>query len=319
MRPVCEARVLVIAGMTAAGKTELGLAAALALGGEVISADSAAVFRGLDIGTGKPTAAERRLVPHRCLDLRDPGLPFSVAEYRAAALEAIGACAARGAVPLLVGGSGLYIRGVLEEAPLPPAPPNPTLRADLERRADAELQEALRRVDPDTAARLNPADRRRVIRALEVHAATGRPLSAFRHAAPPPRRPHLLVVLDRPPAILRARIAERVDRMLEAGLVAEVAGLLAAGVPPEAQCMQAVGYRQTVEHLRAAGGSVRALRDAIILATTRFAKRQRTWFRREPGAIWVDLGSGPAAEALPQVVELWREGTGPVEGEPPRA
>jgi tRNA dimethylallyltransferase len=308
---VIAGRLLVIAGTTAAGKSELALAAALALGGEIISADSAAVYRGMDIGTGKPGPRERALVPHHCLDLRDPREPFSVAEYRQAAEASLHGCLERGRVPLLVGGSGLYIRRVLEVGPLPPAPPDPALRAELERLPAAELHAELSRVDAETAARLPPSDRRRVIRALEVHRATGRPLSAFLPppGAPPPRRPCLLLVLDRPPEVLRQCIAARTDAMLAAGLVEETAALLRAGVPPSAQSMQALGYRQAVAHLR--GGLPReALRAEIVAATTRFAKRQRTWFRREPGAVWIELGDRPAAAELPRVLERWRMGTG---------
>ncbi len=310
-------RILVIAGTTASGKSALGLAAALRLGGEIVSADSAAVYRGLDIGTGKPGPAERALVPHHCLDLRDPGEPFTVAEYREAALAAVEGCLGRGAAPLLVGGSGLYVRQVLERTVTPPVPPDPALRAELERRPAADLHAELARVDPASAARLPPGDRRRVIRALEVHRATGRPLSAFLPPAGvrPPRRPHLLLVLDRPPDVLRRRIADRVERMLEAGLLGEVEGLLRAGVPPSAQALQALGYRQAVAHLRQ-GGTVDGLRAEIVAATARFAKRQRTWFRGEPDAKWLDLGDGPPEAALSALVERWRDGTGPVERRP---
>lgn len=315
-----DGRLLVIAGTTASGKSALALRAALALGGEIVSADSAAIYRGLEIGTGKPGPEQRALVPHHCLDLREPGAPFSVAEYREAALQAVRDCLRRGVVPLLVGGSGMYVRRVLERCAPPPVAPDPALRAELERRPAADLHAELGRVDPASAARLPPGDRRRVIRALEVHRATGLPLSAFLPppGVRPPRRRHALLILDRPPEVLRRRIAERVDRMLEEGLVEEVAGLLRAGVPPSAQSLQALGYRHVVTHLRQ-GGTAAELRTAIIADTVRFAKRQRTWFRAEPDAVWLDLGETASEAALSQVVEWWRDGTGPVERRPGRA
>jgi tRNA dimethylallyltransferase len=298
-------RVLVIAGATAVGKSELALACCQVLGGEVISADSATVYRGLDIGSGKPTLAERRAVPHHCLDVRDPGQPFSVAEYRVLAEAAIAACAARGRVPVLAGGTGLYIRQVLDAPRLPEVPPDPALRAELAARPAHELHAALAKVDPVAAARIDPRNVRRVIRALEVYRATGRPISAHWAESGPLRRPSCLVVLDRPQEVLRRRIAARAERMLAAGLVAEVRGLLTAGVPVDAQALQALGYRQTVQWL-ASAAPLSALREAIVAATAAYARRQRTWFRREPGAVWLDLGEAPARDALPRVLEAWR-------------
>jgi tRNA dimethylallyltransferase len=300
---------LVLAGPTAVGKTELALEVCRALGGEVIMADSAAVYRGLDIGTAKPTPEQRARVPHHLLDLRDPRETFSVAEYRVLAEAAILGCAARGRVPVLVGGTGLYIRQVLEAPALPPVPPQPELRAALATRPAEELYAELRRVDPEAAARIHPANVRRVIRALEVWHVTGRPISeAWRRsrAAGGAGRRELacLVVLDRPQPVLRQRIEARVAEMLRAGLVDEVQGLLAAGVPPGAQSLQALGYRQTVAWL-GSGQPLAALREAIVRATVQYAKRQRTWFRREAEARWLQLGDLPAARALPEVLRVW--------------
>ena len=298
-------RILVIAGPTAVGKSEAALAVCRIVGGEIISADSGAVFRGCDIGTGKPSRADRVSVPHHLVDVRDPREPFSVAEYRALAEAAILACAARGRVPVLAGGSGLYIRQVLEAPELPPVPPQPRLRAELQARPAEELHARLAGVDPEAAARIHPANVRRVIRALEVWSVTGRPISEAWAASARPRRPACLLLLDRPPEVLRARIAARVRRMLEEGLVEEVRGLLAAGVPAEAQAMQALGYRQTARWLDSGHGSQGQLEEEIVAATARFAKRQRTWFRRESGAAWHDLGDGPAIAAVPWILERW--------------
>jgi len=313
-----EPRLLVIAGPTAAGKSELALAACRALGGELIAADSATVYRGLDVGTGKPSARERAEVPHHCLDLRDPREPFSVAQYGEAAGAAVAACAARGRVPVVAGGSGLYLRQLLDRPMLPPVPPDPALRAQLAARPAGELHAELAAADPAAAARLHPADRRRVIRALEVQRATGRPVSAFWAQPRPARHPCLLVLVDRPPELLRQRMAARVERMLACGLIEEVRGLLAAGVPAASQAMQALGYRQTAAWLEAGDLPLARLRDAILTATAAFAKRQRTWFRAEPHGVRIELGAAPAADALPEVLALWAR-TGPVQPPAPGA
>ncbi len=300
-------RVLVIAGPTAAGKSEAALAVCRTVGGEIISADSGAVYRGCDIGTGKPTPADRAIVPHHLVDVRDPREPFSVAEYRTLAESAIRACGARGRVPVLVGGSGLYIRQVLDAPELPPVPPQPDLRARLQSRAPEELHAELAAIDPEAAARIHPANVRRVVRALEVWSVTGRPISAAWAESARPRRPACLLVLDRPPEVLRTRIAVRVRHMLEVGLVEEVRALLASGVPAEAQAMQALGYRQTVHWLQGGAAPLAQLEEQIVAATARFAKRQRTWFRREQGAVWCDLGDRPAAAAVPWILERWAQ------------
>jgi tRNA dimethylallyltransferase len=305
-----SAPLLVLTGITAVGKTELALALGEALGAEVVSADSAMVYRGLDVGTAKPSPEERARVPHHVVDVRDPTEPFSVAEYRALAEEALRDVRARGRVPLLVGGTGLYVRQVVEAPELPPVPPQPALRALWEARARAEGPEAvhaaLRERDPVAAARIHPHNVRRVIRALEVLEVTGRPETSFWRPGGP-RIPAVVVVLDRPPRVLEARVRARVRAMLERGLVEEVQGLLARGVPPEAQAMQAVGYKETVAWLRA-GAPPGVLEETLVRATLRFAKRQRTWWRAVPWARWLDLGEAPAAEAQTEVLRLWRAG-----------
>lgn len=295
--------VLAIGGTTASGKSQLALAVAQRLEGEIVTADSAQVYRGMDIGTDKPDARTRSLVPHHLLDIRAPGEAFSVAEYQKLADAAIAAIAACGHLPLLVGGTGLYLRQVLRGADLPPAPPQPALRARLRRLAPEALYAELARADPEAARRIHPHNVRRVIRALEILAVTGQPPSRFGGAGTP-RYPHRLVVLDRPSPVLRARIAARVERMLATGLVNEVRALLDQGVDPAAPGLAALGYRQTVAHLLT-GGSVADLARAIEQATWQYARRQRTWFRREADAFWVDLGEGPAEAGLPRVLDVW--------------
>lgn len=299
---------LVLAGPTCCGKSELALALCAGGGGEIVCADSAVVYRGLDVGTAKPSAAERAAVPHHLLDVRDPAENFSVAEYRRLAAQSLAGVAARGRAALLVGGTGLYIRQVLEEPELPPVPPQPELRSALQARPGPELFAELAAADPAAAARIHPHDTRRVIRALEVLSVTGLPISAQWRGRPRPIRQACYVVLDRPREVLRRRIAARTEAMLQRGLIAEVRGLLASGVPTSAQSLQALGYRQTVAYLQG-GSDLAGLHAAIVAATAQYAKRQRTWLRREPVTAWLDLGDEPAVAVLERVRALWA-GTG---------
>lgn len=304
---------LVIAGPTATGKSDLALAIASAVGGEIVSADSAQVFRGLDIGTAKPSQEDRRAVPHHLIDIRDPVQSFSAAEYRDLADAAITAIRERGAVPVVVGGTGLYIRQLLSPDTLPPVPPQPEVRATLMAVAQTHGPGALHRelagIDPQAAATIPEGNVRRVIRALEVIRATGEPISAHWRAGRGmrPRPPVCLVVCTRPREELHRRIALRVDAMIVRGLVGEVDGLLHAGVPAAAQSMRALGYKETVDYL-AGIYDERELRQRLTTATRQYAKRQMTWFRREPEARWVDLGDGPAQVGLDEVLRLWRDG-----------
>lgn len=300
--PVFRERVdpiLVLTGPTAVGKSELALAMCAAIGGEVLSADSAAVYRGLEIGTAKPGPSERAAVPHHLLDLRAPQEPFTAADYREAARATIAEVWSRGRVPVLVGGSGLYLRVALAEAGVPAVPPDPQLRQELAARPPQQLYAELLRVDPRAAAGIHPANTRRVVRALEVYHRSGRPISEHWDASRP-RLPACLLVVDRPQAVLRERIAARVAAMLRRGLVDEVQGLLAAGVSPQAQSLAALGYRQVVRCLRGETAAA-GLEASIVQATVRFARRQRTWFRAEADAQWLDAGVAPATELLQQV------------------
>jgi len=278
-------RVVCIVGPTASGKTALALELADRLGGEIVSADSRQIYRGLDVGTAKPTPAERVRIPHHCLDLVDPGESFDVARFRTAAAGAIAAIAARGHVPLVVGGTGLYVRALLRG--LCPAPPRaPALRAELEAAVAAEGSAALHRrlaaLDPAAAARVAPRDTVRIVRALEVALATGVPLSRWQAEHRFAERPYdaLVIGLARPTAELDARIAARANAMVAAGFLDEVSALVARGV-----VVDAVGYREMLACVEGRTDVATAV-AATVRATRRFAKRQRTWFRREPGVVW---------------------------------
>jgi tRNA dimethylallyltransferase len=283
-------RIVCLVGPTASGKSALGLALAERLDGEIVSADSRQVYRRLDVGTAKPTPAERARVAHHALDLVEPSAPFDVARFRAVADDAVRGIVARGRLPIVVGGTGLWIRVLLHG--LCPAPPrHPALRAALEREVALHgapaLHGALAREDPDTAARVAPHDRVRIVRALEVVRASGVPLSAWQRAHGFADAPYEALVLGLawPTDVLDARIAARVDAMVAAGFVDEVQALRAAGVPPDAPALRAVGYPELWAALDGRT-TVAAACAATVLATRRFAKRQRTWFRREPGIRW---------------------------------
>jgi tRNA dimethylallyltransferase len=273
-----------LTGPTASGKTAVGLELAERIGAEIVSLDSMAVYRGLDIGTAKPTADERRRVPHHLIDLVSPAEDYSLARYLADAATAVAEIVGRGRVPLFVGGTPLYLKALLRGVATGP-PPDWELRRQLARLAGEghDLHARLREVDPITAARLPPGDIKRIIRALEVYEHTGRPLSAWQADArwTQPRAVARVFTLAWPRAELHARINARVEAMFAAGLVAEVVGLLEAGVEFSRTARQALGYRDVLEHLQ----GQRDLAATIELVQTRtrqFAKRQETWYRHLP-------------------------------------
>lgn len=284
-------------GPTAAGKTDLAMALARVLPCELISVDSALIYRGMDIGTAKPSPAELAEFPHRLIDIRDPVEAYSAAEFRADALTAMAEITARGRIPLLVGGTMLYFKTLLEGlAQMPSA--DPALRAELEARAAAEGWAALHRelaaVDPESAARIHPNDPQRLIRALEVHRLSGLSMSAHRQlqaAAADAALPYRVAQLAIAPAerqVLHGRIAQRFEAMLERGLIEEVEALhrrsdLHAGLPS----IRAVGYRQVWDFLD--GRLTRAeLAERGIIATRQLAKRQFTWLRGWSDLHWLD-------------------------------
>lgn len=287
-------RVVALVGPTAGGKTDLALALAPRLDAEIVSVDSRQVYRRLDVGTAKPDRAARAAVPHHLLDVVEPDQDFDAAAYAAIARRAVDDVLARGRGVLLCGGSGLYLRALTEGlCPTPPvdASLRAELRAAVERDGAPALHAWLQESDPEAARRIAPADAVRICRALEVVRATGKPLSTWQaeHAFADCPFAVLTLVLCPPPAGLEARIARRTEEMWRRGLVAETESLLAAGFSPRLKPLQSIGYREVLRHL---AGEID--RDAAIeemrLATRRYAKRQRTWFRALPDAVWLEGG-----------------------------
>lgn len=292
--PAADERPTLVAlcGPTASGKTGLALELARHLPLEIVSADSRQVYRKMDIGTAKATPAERRQVPHHLLDVVDPEQPFSVADFVALAREAIAGITGRGRLPLVVGGTGLYLRALTEGLAGVPA-----ADADLRRRLHAleaaagpgTLHRRLARVDPVSAERIHPRNLVRIVRALEVWEQTGRPMSACQAEHGFGEAPYrtLKLGLAVPLAELEVRIAARVEAMLAAGLVEEVRGLLASAGRRELKVLQTIGYREVAAYLR--GETDRAgLQELIVRHTRQYAKRQLTWFRKDKSIIWVD-------------------------------
>ncbi|MBX3656245.1 MAG: tRNA (adenosine(37)-N6)-dimethylallyltransferase MiaA [Ramlibacter sp.] len=304
---------LCLAGPTASGKTAAALALAQRGPVEIISVDSALVYRGMDIGTAKPTAAERAATPHHLIDIRDPQQAYSAAEFVADATRLIADIQARGKRPLLVGGTMLYFKALFDGLDeMPPADPQVRARIEAESRERGwpALHAELAQADPATAARLAPHDAQRIQRALEVWRVTGRPLSAFhatkkRAKSDRPIRATALISLEPAHrAWLHERIATRFDAMLADGLVAEVQALRARGdLTPDLPSMRCVGYRQTWEHLDGAFDRAE-LRDRGIFATRQLAKRQLTWLRSMPERHVVACD---APDALERVVALAQE------------
>ena len=291
--------VLAVVGPTASGKTELAIAVAERLGAEVVSADAMLVYRGMDIGTAKPTVQERARVPHHLVDLVDPGEEFSVARFQPLARATIADVLGRGSVPLLVGGSGLYFHAVVDDFGFPPT--DPAVRARLEAEAAevglAELYQRLATADPPAAARIQPGNLRRTVRALEVMELTGRPFSSFRAAMDAPVSRYRLTVLGLDPGteLLRARVAERVSAMAAAGLVDEVRRL--AERPLSRTARQALGYKELLDAMEQSTPVAEAL-EAVVRRTRAYARRQLAWFRRDPRVRWSTLPPGPERAAL---------------------
>jgi len=290
-------RVITVVGPTAAGKSALSVALAHELGGEVVNADSMQLYRGMDIGTAKLTEAEREGVPHHLLDIWDVTVAAAVAEYQTLARAAIDDILARGNVPLLVGGSGLYIRAVLEEFDFPGT--DPSIRARLEEElasaGPAVLHERLRHWDPAAAEKILPSNGRRIVRALEVIELTGRPFTAAL-PQPTPYYESVQIGVDREVAALDARIGRRVEIMWTAGLVDEVRAL--PGIREGRTASRALGYQQAIAQLDGEMTEAEAIASTI-QGTRRFVRRQRSWFRRDPATVWLDGASDTlVADAL---------------------
>ena len=301
--------VIAVVGPTATGKTALAVQLARRLGGEVVNADSMQLYRGMDIGTAKPTVEERGGVPHHLLDLWHVREPASVAEYARSARQVIDRLRARGVVPLLVGGSGLYVRAVLDDLQFPGTDPALRARLEAELASDgpAALHARLADVDPAAAAAVLPSNGRRIVRALEVVELTGGP---FRATLPEPRPhyPAVVVGLDRDPAELDERVRVRVDRMWAAGFVAEVEALASDGLREGPTASRALGYAQVLDQLAGELGPDEA-REGTVRATRRFVRRQRSWFRRDPAVRWFDAGAADLVEEVVRAVGVRTIGT----------
>ena len=292
-------KILVICGPTATGKTRLGIELARAFDGEIVSADSMQIYRRMDIGTAKATNEERAAVPHHMIDVAEPQENWSVARYVEEAARCCDDILARGKLPILVGGTGLYIDSLIAGRDFAENDGDAGLRerlnADWDRLGGEAMREKLRAVDPERAKKLAVTDRRRIVRALEVWELTGKTITEHDEETRrlPPRYEAKRVVLsyaDR--ARLYARIDRRVDAMAEQGLFEEVAGLLADGVPADCTAMQAIGYKEAAQALRGEISREEAL-EQIKMASRRYAKRQLTWFRRAPGALWIEWQGEP--------------------------
>jgi tRNA dimethylallyltransferase len=297
------ASLLALVGPTASGKTEAALALAGDLGAEIVSADSMLVYRGMDIGTAKPTPAQRASVPHHLIDLAEPSEPFSVARYQGLGRAALGEIAGRDGRAFVVGGSGLYFRALVDDLEFPRT--DATTREELDREADALGADAMYRrlvlTDPLAAAKIEPGNVRRTVRALEVAAVTGRRFSSYAEAwnlYPGGRVRAAGIEVDR--EALGERVERRVAHMLEAGFLEEVRGLLARGLGAWFTSSQAIGYAEMARHLQdeisleeAVAGTVRRTRN--------LARRQMAWFRRDPRIRWVHAGRGGAPDVLDEI------------------
>ncbi len=287
-----------IIGPTGSGKTSLGLALAGHFGGEIVACDALQVYRHMDIGTAKPGADERANIPHHMLDLREPCDDFTAGDYMRLGRDALNAIKAHGHVPFVVGGSGFYLRALIEglfEGPGRSEKLRARMRRIVARRGSQCIYHALRRVDPDAAACLTEADAARIIRAYEVYLLTGKPMSWWQ------KQPRdklqgfrwLRLGIRWPRQELYTRIDRRVEDMLRQGFVKEVAGLLAA-FPVDCQAFKAIGYRQIVSHLQMKTGLEQTVSN-IQRESRRYAKRQLTWFRADPEIVWMDAAGGTEA------------------------
>jgi tRNA dimethylallyltransferase len=292
-----------LVGPTGVGKTALALAMVDLLPSEVVSADSRAVYRWMDIGTAKPSLDERQRLPHHLIDVVDPDEPYSLALYQRQALAAVARIVARGRLPLLVGGAGLYVSAVCDGLAMPDVPPDPAFREAMLERAHVDGQDALQRdleqIDPTSARRIDPRNVRRVIRALEVFRATGRPFSTWQTPDQTPSVRCVRIGLQLERQALYARIDQRIDDWIARGFIDEVSALLERGYSPSLPSMSGLGYRELADFVQ----GQRRLDEAIAQlthATHLYAKRQMTWFGRDQHIQWLD-----AAHASPeQVVDL---------------
>ena len=283
-------KLIVVEGTTASGKSDFGVELALRYGGEVISADSRQVFRGLDLGSGKITPEETRGVPHHMIDVCDAGSFFSMADYQKMAYKAIDDVIARGKLPFLVGGTGLYVASVADGYVMSDRMPDLAYRAELEKRTTEDLYVMLKSIVPDTD--VDPRNRNRVMRLLEkIH--DGDDVTPSKQARYETLR--LGVTWDR--AVVRQRIDERLDRRIELGMIEEVKGLLDAGVSEEYMIKLGLEYKFITQYLRGDYSSLEEMKELLATAIKQFAKRQMIWFRRDPSIHWLDVTADPVGEA----------------------
>lgn len=298
-------KILVVCGATATGKTALAAECARILHGEVISADALLVYKGLNIGTAKPTQAEMRGVPHYMIDVCEPTEAFSVSDFERLALPLMEDILSRGKTPVLCGGTGFYMNALLYKSSFGNTPADLRVRQEYERmekeKGREHLHALLQEVDPESARRLHPNDVKRVIRALEIYALTGQKKSAQKDEAIP-RFPFCAVAYDYPRETLYGRIGRRVEEMFAQGLVDEVKGLLTRGVGENAQCMQGIGYKEVVEGLKN-GDSDSTMSEIIKKNTRNYAKRQITFFKRTQNLHW--LAPASAEQSAREVIELY--------------
>ncbi|TVR71747.1 MAG: tRNA (adenosine(37)-N6)-dimethylallyltransferase MiaA [Sphaerobacteraceae bacterium] len=282
--------VIAIVGATATGKTDAAITLAQEFGGEIVSIDSRYLYRGLDIGTAKPTPTQRAIVPHHLIDILDPTDDYSLALFQRDAFRTVEGIMACGSLPILAGGSPLYVRAVLEGWRIPEAPPDADFRAEMESLAESEgnefLHQRLQTIDPLAAERILPQNVRRVIRALEIHHLTGQRMTDL-EGKDPPDWDILTIGLHIERTLLHQRIDARVDAMLENGLVEEVQHLLDAGVPADCTAMRSIGYQEVVPYLRGEYDA-EEMAQRIKFATHRYVRHQLTWLRKTPNIQWID-------------------------------
>lgn len=309
MADLSKPRVVAVGGPTASGKTALSVALARAFDGEIINADSMQIYKNLDVGTAKPSAEERQGIPHYLLDFLPPETPYSVADFTAAADPLIRDITARGRLPLVVGGTGLYITSLLSGMAFAPEKTDPAIRARLQARADTEggaaLYAELQRVDPDYAAQVHPNNLPRVIRALELFEATGRRMSDQRREARPAEAPYhalCLCLTCRDRAVLYSRIDRRVDEMVENGVLDE-ARQVYDHRDAYRTAAQAIGYKEFFPYFEGTANLTECT-ERLKQATRNYAKRQLTWFRHMDGVVWLDAS---APDVTARAVQLTRE------------
>jgi len=297
---------IVLWGPTAVGKTELSLVLGERFNGEIIGADSRQIYRGMEIGTAKPTPAERQRVPHHLIDIRDPDQTLTLAEYQALAYQTIDDVHGRGRLPLLVGGTALYLRAVIQGLRIPEVPPDPILRAELEATLAQDgldaLFQRLQKLDPATARVIDAKNPRRILRALEIVILTGQSKLDLEGVESPPYQ-ILQIGLDRTRDELYARIDHRIDAMMAQGLVVETQRLWDAGYRPPLPAMTSLGYREIIAYLQGEMTLAAAV-EKIKTETHRFARHQYTWFRKMPTIQWFNLTYPQSADLIDVVANF---------------